>query len=1067
MTISAILSLADDLHYYRLADADLPEATRNLSSLNDQTLQALIQQADAASLIEPRRGWAIMAVTDAAASHDAPTFLQGLAAWHLARLANEYTHPRLVQAALSRARPLFEQCHEPVWLAACTWQEHALAFANANLLESITKLEAALITLEEAGADFAAWVPLCRLSLAANQMMVSALSTAEAQIRACEEVFVANNDQFSLGRCLLSRINLGRRMGLEQEVKAWIAEAITLVAAWPAEKAKINLQKGYVQWLNQGDFNGAITTLLNVIQQFTLLDMPVWAAQAQDALAQVYTITGMGEAGELLQEALNQATYHGASQLQAAIQLDRGWYYTQRGDPGQALNCLEIAEQLTRQSGNHMLYAAALMHLSDGYVQAGRYQLALRRLEQSAHIFQQFDNLSRMVECNTRLAHIWLQLGQANRAHQHLDLASNYASRINYPGIWPYIFYHRAHTYLHQGETTDARSALEEGLQVAQQYGDPYSIALAQYILGDMLAALHQPMEAFSYLRMAQDSFKAMNMTLDEANCSVALGHCFLQMGHNTQAQEAWEQAMSWSLDTMPDITWQAAAGLATLAETRGDRYTALRHYHQVREALRQLREGFWQPELVNSFLQRPTPTLDRAVQLAVQIGTSQDVLAFIEENKARLIARYIQSNPLPQVQPPSPELQTLLGEIRWRQGQLRAMPGRKTRFASREEQALKQDLKDMVRTYELKRSQWQRQNQDDPFVQTDITFDLETFQKKTQAHLGNDWVALDFYLTEEQLQGVVITPTTSFTWAKKYTMRAERALLDMIRFGGKEDESELADSLAILGKFLIPEEVAQQLSPHTTLIIASHRELHQVPWAALRLNGMPLVMACVPAIVPSLSSLLSLWSRPRRHPSPLSAGLLVAISNFPDDRTPLPEVVAECEWVRPHLGPSGEALCEDKATWNNFLALGRQQGLDRFSFIHVASHTFHEALTGLLSGISFYDRDVELDELWQCAPLPQLIILSACSSSKSKVHEGDEHIGLATTCLIAGAHTIVGSLWPVPDKDMPLLMRDFYASLAEGKSVAQALALAQRRAWEQNKSWRLWGALTCTGTPV
>ena len=222
----------------------------------------------------------------------------------------------------------------------------------------------------------------------------------------------------------------------------------------------------------------------------------------------------------------------------------------------------------------------------------------------------------------------------------------------------------------------------------------------------------------------------------------------------------------------------------------------------------------------------------------------------------------------------------------------------------------------------------------------------------------------------------------------------------------------------------------------------------------------------CIPTLTLSLTNLLAIWSRPRTHPSPLTSGLLLAVSTFPDYRHAIPDVAAECALVRPLLGPEGADLCENEATWDNFLTLHGERDLSRFSFWHVATHASHEPLTGRLSGISFYDRDVWLDELWQCSPLPQLVTLSACSGSKSKVYEGDEHVSLATTCLSAGARTVVGSLWPVADKTMPALMATYYAALAADQSVALALASAQRQAWQQGKSWRLWGGLTCTGAP-
>ncbi|NIV13045.1 MAG: hypothetical protein GWN62_17705, partial [Aliifodinibius sp.] len=64
---------------------------------------------------------------------------------------------------------------------------------------------------------------------------------------------------------------------------------------------------------------------------------------------------------------------------------------------------------------------------------------------------------------------------------------------------------------------------------------------------------------------------------------------------------------------------------------------------------------------------------------------------------------------------------------------------------------------------------------------------------------------------------------------------------------------------------------------------------------------------------------------------------------------------------------------------------LADRHGLDSFKFLHVASHAFADTLSGRLSGLAFYDRDVWLDELRGCAPFPGLVTLSACSGSKSR----------------------------------------------------------------------------------
>jgi CHAT domain-containing protein len=118
------------------------------------------------------------------------------------------------------------------------------------------------------------------------------------------------------------------------------------------------------------------------------------------------------------------------------------------------------------------------------------------------------------------------------------------------------------------------------------------------------------------------------------------------------------------------------------------------------------------------------------------------------------------------------------------------------------------------------------------------------------------------------------------------------------------------------------------------------------------------------------------------------------------------------------------------------------------------------------LSGISFYDRDVWLDELWDCAPWPALVTLAACNSSQSLVHEGDEHIGLTTTLLAAGARTVIGSIWPVRDEDAAGLLTAFYRNFLAVNQPAKALALAQREAVNQSEKLPGWSSFLCVGQP-
>ena len=72
------------------------------------------------------------------------------------------------------------------------------------------------------------------------------------------------------------------------------------------------------------------------------------------------------------------------------------------------------------------------------------------------------------------------------------------------------------------------------------------------------------------------------------------------------------------------------------------------------------------------------------------------------------------------------------------------------------------------------------------------------------------------------------------------------------------------------------------------------------------------------------------------------------------------------------------------------------------------------------------------------------LVVLSACQTALGKLAETEGIIGLSRSFLMAGARTVVVSLWSVDDEATRLLMEYFYKALFEGKTVPEALRAAQ-----------------------
>ncbi|WP_257462902.1 CHAT domain-containing protein [Archangium lipolyticum] len=74
-----------------------------------------------------------------------------------------------------------------------------------------------------------------------------------------------------------------------------------------------------------------------------------------------------------------------------------------------------------------------------------------------------------------------------------------------------------------------------------------------------------------------------------------------------------------------------------------------------------------------------------------------------------------------------------------------------------------------------------------------------------------------------------------------------------------------------------------------------------------------------------------------------------------------------------------------------------------------------------------------------------QLVVLSACDTGRGDVKPGQGIHGLRSALVIAGAETVVSSLWKVNDETTRLLMEDYYRHLRAGKGRAEALREAMR----------------------
>ena len=89
-----------------------------------------------------------------------------------------------------------------------------------------------------------------------------------------------------------------------------------------------------------------------------------------------------------------------------------------------------------------------------------------------------------------------------------------------------------------------------------------------------------------------------------------------------------------------------------------------------------------------------------------------------------------------------------------------------------------------------------------------------------------------------------------------------------------------------------------------------------------------------------------------------------------------------------------------------------------------------------------------------------ELVVLSACETGVGEVVTHEGVFGLHRAFLLAGARTLVTSLWKVPDRKTQELMSNFYENLLAGLSCADALRKAQIALKLKNPNAYYWGCI-------
>lgn len=255
------------------------------------------------------------------------------------------------------------------------------------------------------------------------------------------------------------------------------------------------------------------------------------------------------------------------------------------------------------------------------------------------------------------------------------------------------------------------------------------------------------------------------------------------------------------------------------------------------------------------------------------------------------------------------------------------------------------------------------------------------------------------------------------------------------------------------------------EASQKNTLVVVPDGQLLLVPFDALRnSSGRYVVEAKTVLYSPSAASYYILTQQQKR-PEHASKALL-ALGGVPYAGSPMNRSVLTRGFNRSgfaDLPSSEDEVRIAQATFPRQMtdvlvgpaateAAFKKASLDEYRVIHLAVHAFADstfpdraALVLLSDPKAGDDGFLQASEIAQMHFRADLVVLSACETAVGSLQGQDGIANLSRAFLLAGARSVISTLWEIDDNSSLYLMKQFYRHLSMKQSPAVALRTAKR----------------------
>lgn len=701
----------------------------------------------------------------------------------------------------------------------------------------------------------------------------------------------------------------------------------------------------------------------------------------------------------------------------------------------------------------------------------GRYDRALEYLERSRRRYAQLGIAHEVAIADQELADAYLELNMAAEAaviyervtplFATLGMPIERARALAYHGRACILLdrYEQAHQLLEEARSLYAEAAMPVGEAITQLTGAQLHIQD-----GDLSTAA-------TILTNVEPIFATAHAEGWRLQTSWLRGVVARRQGALAEAQQLLGETMHAAERVLASQLVQRCAGeLGLVALASGDVAAAKTHFRHAIELIESLRAPLPAEEFRMGFIgDKLTPYIEM-VRLCLADGSPArliEAFGYAERSRARALVDMLSAGD--QLLQPSDayeaelfeRMHRLRSELNWFYSQLNRPDSPATERGGHEVE----EIQDAARRHEetILTILRQIQQRNAGAAAAESTLDLPALQRD----LGADTALVEFFSIDANLLAFVVTnigvATVELACNEaeiQVALQQFHFQLGALRHGVGHLQRHLSTliqriqrPLADLYDLLLAPMLSSVGSRR--LVIAPHRMLHYVPFHAL-FDGERYVIETREVSVTPSATLLHHTLMRHRLAGPGGAPRHALLVGLPDEYAP--RVAEEIATIAP-LFEQSTTLMGEEATRRQL-----QHHAPEADLLHIACHGRFRSDNPYFSALHLADGWMIVRDAYELRLDCSLVTLSACETGLSALAPGEDLVGLARGFLLAGAPSLLVSLWMVDDGATAELMVSFYHNLLAGQRPAAALRNAQRELLAIHPHPFFWAPFTLIG---